>query len=87
LPAVPQGRFDLDCFISMPRLLNLHVSPDGSRLAMTVQTVAGGTRFAGAIWELDISREGPARTLAQPEEGATARGYLLDGSVTRTTGS
>ena len=31
---------DLDAFLALPRLLNLHLSPDGARLALTVQSVA-----------------------------------------------
>ena len=51
--AIVPPAFDLDAFLALPRLLNLHVSPDGARLALTVQTVAAdGKCFAGAIWEM-----------------------------------
>ena len=33
---MPEQGFDVDAFLAMPRLANLHVSPDGSRLALTV---------------------------------------------------
>jgi dipeptidyl aminopeptidase/acylaminoacyl peptidase len=79
---MPEDPFDLDAFVSMPRLLNLHVSPDGSRLALTVQTVAAdGKRLVGAIWEVDTSGDVPPRLLAHPDRGATARGFVPDGSL------
>ena len=80
-----ETRFDVDAFVSMPRLLNLHVSPDGSRLALTVHNVAAdGKRFVGAIWEVHTSGDVPPRLLASPDNGATARGFLPDGSLLLT---
>ena len=82
---VSETRFDVDAFVSMPRLLNLHVSPDGSRLALTVHNVAAdGKRFVGAIWEVHTSGDVPPRLLASPDNGATARGFLPDGSLLLT---
>ena len=79
---MPDDRFDIDWFLAMPRLHNMHVSPDGARLALTVQTVAGdGKRMVGAIWEIDTSGGATPRLLADPDTGATARGYLPDGSL------
>jgi dipeptidyl aminopeptidase/acylaminoacyl peptidase len=82
---VPEDRFDVDSFVAMPRLHNIHVSPDGARLALTVQTVAGdGKRWMGAIWEVDTSGDAAPRLLAHPDGGATARGFLPDGSLLLT---
>ncbi len=79
---MPEDRFDVDSLVSMPRLLNMHISPDGARLALTVQTVAGdGRRLAGALWEIDAWGEATPRLLANPDTGATARGFLPDGSL------
>jgi hypothetical protein len=39
---MPHPAFDLDAYFALPRITNLHVSPDGSRLAATVHTVAFG---------------------------------------------
>lgn len=65
---MPDDGFDLDSFISMPRLLTMLLSPDGSRLALTVQTLAAdGRRFVGAIWEVDTSGDAPPRLLAHPD--------------------
>ena len=77
---------DLDTFFSLPRLTNIHVSPDGRRLALTVQTAAaGGKRFVGAVWEVDTSGSSPARRLTRSQRGETARGYLPDGSLLFTS--
>jgi len=79
---MPERCFDVDAFLAMPRLANLHVSPDGSRLALTVQAVAtDGRSFVGAVWEVDAAGDAPPRLLLNPERGATARGFLPDGSL------
>jgi dipeptidyl aminopeptidase/acylaminoacyl peptidase len=79
---VSESTFDFESFASMPRLLNLHVRPDGSRLALTVQNVAAdGKRFVGSIWEVDPKGLVAPRLLADPDSGATARGFAGDGSL------
>src|ERR1700680_1550218 len=79
---MPEQGFDVDAFLAMPRLANLHLSPDGSRLALTVQSVAAdGKSFVGAVWEVDAAGEAAPRLLLNPERGATARGFLPDGSL------
>lgn len=79
-------RFDLDAFLALPRLLSLHLSPDGSRLALTVQTVAAdGKRFAASIWEVGTAGDDPPRRLTRSAKGETARGYLPDGSLLFTS--
>lgn len=83
---MPTAVFDLDTFLAMPRLVNLHLSPDGSRLALTVQTVAAdGKRFAGSIWEVSTDGERPPRRLTWSAKGETARGFLPDGSLLFTS--
>jgi dipeptidyl aminopeptidase/acylaminoacyl peptidase len=85
LPAVPEERFDVDSFVEMPRLLTMHASPDGARLALTVQRVAAdGKRLAGSIWEIETTGDAPPRLLAAPDSGATVRGFLPDGSLLYT---
>ena len=85
MPA-PSETLDLDSYFAMPRLANLHLSPDGSRLVLTVQTVSGdGKRFAGSLWEVATSGEAPQRRLTRSHRGETARGFLRDGSVLFTS--
>ncbi|HEX4580134.1 MAG TPA: S9 family peptidase, partial [Candidatus Dormibacteraeota bacterium] len=86
LRTVPDGSFDLETFLAMPRLVNLHLSPDGSRLALTVQTVSDdGRRFAGSIWEVRTDGQSPPRRLTRSARGETARGFLPDGSLLFTS--
>ncbi len=81
-----QPAFDLDAFFALARLTNLHVSPDGSRLALTVHTVTpDGKRLAGSIWEIPTSGDAPARRLTRSHRGETARGFLPDGSLLFTS--
>jgi dipeptidyl aminopeptidase/acylaminoacyl peptidase len=84
--AVADPGFDLDAFFALPRLTNLHVSPDGGRLAVTVHSVAqDGKRFAGAVWEIPTSGDAAPRRLTRSARGETARGYLADGSLLFTS--
>jgi dipeptidyl aminopeptidase/acylaminoacyl peptidase len=84
---VPEPSFDLDTFLAMPRLAGLHLSPDGSRLALTVQTVAGdGKRFISSIWEVRTDGRSAPRRLTRSSKGERARGFLPDGSLLFTSG-
>jgi dipeptidyl aminopeptidase/acylaminoacyl peptidase len=79
-------QFDLDAFLALPRVADLHLSPDGSRLVATVQTVApDGKSFAGAVWEIDPAGERPARRLTHSAKGESAQGFLPDGSLLFTS--
>jgi dipeptidyl aminopeptidase/acylaminoacyl peptidase len=83
---MPEPEYDLDRFLAQPRVADLHLSPDGTRLAATVQTVsADGKRFAGAVWELDPTGARPARRLARSARGESAQGFLPDGSLVFTS--
>lgn len=83
---MPGPDFDLDAFLGLPRLADLHLSPDGRRLAATVQTVAAdGKRFSGAVWEIDPTGERPARRLTRSPKGESAQGFLPDGSLVFTS--
>lgn len=83
---MPDPAFDLDAYFALPRLINLHVSPDGSRLALTVHSVApDGKRFTGSVWEIPTSGDAPARRLTRSHRGETARGFLPDGSLLFTS--
>src|SRR5579884_3397149 len=86
LAPMPGSAFDLDAFLSLPRVADLHLSADGRRLVATVQTVAAdGRSFAGAVWEIDPAGERPARRLTRSAKGETAQGFLPDGSLLFTS--
>jgi hypothetical protein len=46
--------FDLDQYLSLPRVAGLVLSPDGGRLVTSVATPGpDGMKFTSALWELD----------------------------------
>ncbi len=76
----------LDAFLAIPRLHNLHVSPDGARLALTVQTVApDGQKFQNTIWEVPTTGDATPRRVSGDGTDETARGFAADGSLLFTT--
>src|SRR2546423_14681698 len=78
--------FDLDAFLSLPRVSGLALSPDGSRLVTSVSTVApDGKRFLGALWQLDPEGAAPARRLTRSAKGEGAPVFLPDGSLLFTS--
>jgi dipeptidyl aminopeptidase/acylaminoacyl peptidase len=78
--------FSIEDFLAVPRVASLHLSPDGTRLVATVQTVApDGKRFAGALWEIDPAGARPARRLTHSAKGEAAAGFLPDGSILFTS--
>jgi dipeptidyl aminopeptidase/acylaminoacyl peptidase len=82
LPVVAGESFTVDAFLALPRVSDLHLSPDGRRLVATVQQVApDGKAYAGAVWEIDPEGSRPARRLTRSARGETAHGFLPDGSL------
>jgi dipeptidyl aminopeptidase/acylaminoacyl peptidase len=74
---------DISAFASIPRLTSLRLSPDGSWLALGVQTAAGEPRkYVASIWRLDTAA--PDRTPVRLTRGAEGEGsprFLADGSL------
>lgn len=78
--------FDLDYFLSLPRVSGLTLSPDGSRLATTVATVGpDGKKFASAVWELDPTGERSPRRLTRSREGESSARFAPDGALLFTS--
>src|SRR3954464_13649984 len=73
---------DLDDFLAIPRVNQLRLAPDGTRL---VATVAGLSRnrkkFVSALWEIDPRGESAARRLTWSAAGESSPRFLPDGSV------
>ena len=86
IPAPGRSAFDLDRFLSMPRVGGLRLSPDGRRLITTVQEpTLDGKRFFGAIWELDPTGERPPRRLTRSKKGEGSPEFTRDGSILFTS--
>jgi dipeptidyl aminopeptidase/acylaminoacyl peptidase len=78
--------FDLDTFLSLPRVGGLALSPDGSRLVTSVATVApDGKRFLTGLWQLDPQGSGPPRRLTRSAKGESSPAFLPDGSLLFTS--
>jgi len=78
--------FDLDRFLSLPRLSALRLSPDGSRLIVSASRPdAEGKRYATALWEMDPHGVRPPRRLTRSAAGESAGTFLRDGSVLFTS--
>jgi dipeptidyl aminopeptidase/acylaminoacyl peptidase len=77
------GFSDLSMFVSTPRVTSLRLSPDGSWLAATVQTVAGDPpAYTTSIWRIGTAPDeaGPVR-LTRSAEGEGGPQFLPDGSL------
>jgi dipeptidyl aminopeptidase/acylaminoacyl peptidase len=79
-PATPFH--DLDAFIELPRGAGLELSPDGTRLVTTLQTLdPKRTKWVTALWEVDPTGEQPARRLTRSAKGETSAAFLPDGGL------
>src|SRR5829696_4424910 len=78
--------FDLDHYLSLPRVAGLALSPDGGRLVTSVATPGpDGKKFTSALWELDpAGREAPRR-LTRSAPGEANAAFLPDGSLLFTS--
>ncbi|AXI81171.1 S9 family peptidase [Peterkaempfera bronchialis] len=73
---------DLAAFTALPRVSSLALSPDGTRLVTAVQDLAAdGTRYIGALWEVDPAGVRPARRLTRSGSGESAPRFLPDGTL------
>jgi dipeptidyl aminopeptidase/acylaminoacyl peptidase len=78
---------DLSAFAAVPRLTGIRLSPDGTWLAVGVQTVAGEpAKYVSSIWRVDAARADarPAR-LTRSAEGESGPQFLPDGSLLFTS--
>src|SRR3954447_142444 len=73
---------DLDEFLAIPRVTQLRLAPDGSRL---VATVSGRSRnrkkFVSALWEIDPLGDAPPRRLTLSAAGESSPQFLPDGTL------
>jgi dipeptidyl aminopeptidase/acylaminoacyl peptidase len=73
---------DLSAFAAVPRVTSLRLAPDGSWLAVTVQTVAGEPpKYVTSIWRIDAAPGGAPVRLTRSAEGEGGAEFLSDGSL------
>ncbi|MFI7602061.1 prolyl oligopeptidase family serine peptidase [Actinoplanes sp. NPDC049681] len=82
----PDPFFDLDTYVSLPRLGGLWLSPDGRRLVVGVATPdRENTRYSTALWEIDPDGERPARRLTRSGKGESAAAFTPAGDLLFTS--
>jgi len=73
---------DLDAYIAAPRITGLVASPDGTRLACSVQTLSDDrTKYLTALWSIDPNGTEPPRRLTRSVNGESAPAYLPNGDL------
>ncbi|HZG94523.1 MAG TPA: S9 family peptidase [Mycobacteriales bacterium] len=78
--------FDIDSFLSTPRVSGLALSPDGSRLITSVARLSGdGKKFKTALWLLDPDGAAEPVRLTRSAPGESSPAFLPDGSVLFTS--
>ncbi|MDK3256470.1 S9 family peptidase [Blastococcus capsensis] len=82
-PEAPPTPFHhLADFVAIPRIGALALSPDGSRLAVSLHTLAPDRKtWQSALWELDPQGQRPARRLTRSAPGESAPRWAPDGSL------
>lgn len=73
---------NLDHYVAHPRLSGLTLSPDGSRLITTVQTLnSKQDGYVSALWEIDPAGRRPARRLTRSAEGESGPVFAANGDL------
>ncbi|TQN42268.1 dipeptidyl aminopeptidase/acylaminoacyl peptidase [Blastococcus colisei] len=83
----PAGPFeDLARFVALPRIGGLALSADGTRLAVSVQTLdPQEKKWQSALWEVDPAGRRPARRLTRSAPGESSPTWAPDGSLLFTS--
>ncbi len=73
---------DLDAYVDLPRGAGLVLSPDGSRLVTSQQTLdPKRQKWVTSLWEVDPAGERPARRLTRGAKGEGGAAYLPNGDL------
>jgi dipeptidyl aminopeptidase/acylaminoacyl peptidase len=73
---------NLDDYLALPRVSDLAVSADGSRVVTTVAELNDKhTAYVSTIWELDPTGDRPARRLTRGPNGDSAPVFTVDGDL------
>jgi dipeptidyl aminopeptidase/acylaminoacyl peptidase len=73
---------DLDRYVAHPRTAGLCMSPDGSRLVTTVQTLnSKNDGYVTSLWEVDPTGQRPARRLTRSIKGEAGPAFASNGDL------
>src|SRR3954466_10223889 len=73
---------ELDDFLAIPRVTQLRLAPDGSRLGATVSGLfRNRKKFASALWEIDPHGDAAPRRLTLSAAGESSPQFLPDGGL------
>src|SRR5947209_12452004 len=73
---------DIDDYVAIPRVGQLQLAPDGSRLIASVSGLSrDGKKYVSALWEIDPSGQAPPRRLTFSAAGESSPRFLEDGTV------
>ena len=73
---------NLDDYNAVPRVAGLVLSPDGTRVVCSVQTLSPeGTSFQTSLWDVDPDGVRPARRLTRSAAGEAAPAFTPDGDL------
>ncbi len=73
---------DLDHYVAHPRIGGLALSPDGTRLVTTLQTLnTKKNGYVTSIWEVDPAGEQPARRLTRSAKGEAGPVFAANGDL------
>jgi dipeptidyl aminopeptidase/acylaminoacyl peptidase len=85
VPSATSPFHDLSDYVAIPRLTGLRLSPDGSWLAASVQTLSKDRKKSvTSIWRID-PRGGAPHRLTRSAEGEGSPRFLPDGSLLFTS--
>src|SRR5690625_5864583 len=77
---------DLDDYIGLPRVADLALSPDGTRLVTTVAVLNSQLNaYTTSLWEVDPRGINPARQITQGTESETNPVFTHNGDLLFTT--
>jgi dipeptidyl aminopeptidase/acylaminoacyl peptidase len=77
---------DLDDYLALRRVSGLALSPDGSRLVVSVAALdEKRTAYVNSLWEVDPAGQRAARRLTWGPKSETAPAFLSDGSLIFTS--
>ncbi len=73
---------DLDRYVASPRVTDLAVSPDGTRIVVAISTPnAGRTKYIASLWEVDVTGVSSARRLTWSETGESGPAFNAVGDI------